>query len=541
MPRLIVFFLSFVFGCSTAFADNYWLDRLDEAIQERKQVQKQKERKLSVLLKTVNSLNDGKAKLHITDSLYKEYFTFRYDSAMAWAEREKNLAERLGDDYYRQLAIIHQAYLCALGGYYAEGEHNLQMLDTVKLNHQLRYEYHMARFWLYMFCDQYSSNKSLKPVYRQKMKESLMAALNLADKQSPEYLYLEGQMYAIVRKDQKTAFRVRSNLIRRLPVRSKLYASTAYDLAWYYKSQANKGKYVEWCCRAAISDMLTPLKENLAIQELAMYVFEKGDNIDRATRYIYVAMEDAQFFGDRLRILEIAHKFPTILSAYTEKIQGQKSRISFGLVLLAILSIIVLLSLIFIKKQNNLLSLHKLRLERMNNKLERTNGQLQESNEKLEDTNRKREGLAQLYIDLCAKYIDKLKKYQTLVKRKIKTNQSQDLLTMITSSRISEEDAATFIHRFDRAFLDLYPSFITEFNGLLLPSAQISVSLPHELTPELRIYALMRLGVKGNQEIADLLFLSLQTIYNYRSMMKGRAIHKETFEEDVRKLCTVIK
>ena len=309
MPRLIVFFLSVVFGCSTAFADNYWLDRLDEAIQERKQVQKQKERKLSVLLKTVNSLNDGKAKLHITDSLYKEYFTFRYDSAMAWAEREKNLAARLGDDYYRQLAIIHQAYLCALGGYYAEGEHNLQMLDTVKLNHQLRYEYHMARFWLYMFCDQ----KSLKPVYRQKMKESLMAALNLADKQSPEYLYLEGQMYAIVRKDQKTAFRVRSNLIRRLPVRSKLYASTAYDLAWYYKSQANKGKYVEWCCRAAISDMLTPLKENLAIQELAMYVFEKGDNIDRATRYIYVAMEDAQFFGsevtDILRACAAGHTF----------------------------------------------------------------------------------------------------------------------------------------------------------------------------------------------------------------------------------------
>ena len=144
-------------------------------------------------------------------------------------------------------------------------------------------------------------------------------------------------------------------------------------------------------------------------------------------------------------------------------------------------------------------------------------------------------------IECLDNYIDKLKKYQTLVKRKIKTNQSQDLLTMITSSRISEEDAATFIHRFDRAFLDLYPSFITEFNGLLLPSAQISVSLPHELTPELRIYALMRLGVKGNQEIADLLFLSLQTIYNYRSMMKGRAIHKETFEEDVRKLCTVIK
>ena len=293
---------------------------------------------------------------------------------------------------------------CALGGYYAEGEHNLQMLDTSRLDHHLLYEYHMSRFWLYMFCDQYSSNQSLKPAYRQKMKESLMAALNLADRQSPEYLYLLGQMYAIIRNDQKMAFRVRSNLIGKLPVKSKLYASTAYDLAWYYKSQANEEKYVEWCCRAAIADMLTPLKENLAIQDLAMYVFQKGDDIDRATRYIYVAMEDAQFFGDRLRILEIAHKFPTILSAYTGKIQGQKTRISFGLALLALLSIIVLLSLIFIKKQNRLLSLNKLRLEKMNKKLETANSQLQESNVKLEDTNLKREGLAKLYIDLCAKY-----------------------------------------------------------------------------------------------------------------------------------------
>lgn len=243
MQRSIVFFLSIALCCSTALADDYWLDRLDEVIKERNQVQKEKERKLSVLLKTLNSLKDGTTKLQITDSLYKEYYTFRYDSAMAWAEREKNLAERLGDDYYRQLAIIHQTYLCALGGYYAEGEHNLQMLDTSRLDHHLLYEYHMSRFWLYMFCGQYSSNKSLKTAYRQKMKESLMAALNLADRQSPEYLYLLGQMYAIIRNDQKTAFRVRSNLIGKLPVRSKLYASTAYDLAWYYKSQANEPKF----------------------------------------------------------------------------------------------------------------------------------------------------------------------------------------------------------------------------------------------------------------------------------------------------------
>lgn len=173
--------------------------------------------------------------------------------------------------------------------------------------------------------------------------------------------------------------------------------------------------------------------------------------------------------------------------------------------------------------------------------LEEQGRQLSALNEQLIDTNFKREGLAKIYIDLCAKYIDKLKKYQTLVKRKIKANQVQELLSTISSSRISEEDAATFMNKFDKAFLDLYPTFVTELNTLLLPENQISVKQPHALTPELRIYALIRLGVKESSEIADLLFFSPQTIYNYRSAVRSRAISKDTFDEDVQKLCAVIK
>ena len=129
--------------------------------------------------------------------------------------------------------------------------------------------------------------------------------------------------------------------------------------------------------------------------------------------------------------------------------------------------------------------------------------------------------------------------YQTLVKRKIKANQAQDLLHTITSTRISEQDASTFLHRFDKAFLDLYPTFVEEFNALLTDDGQIVLKTPSALTTELRTFALIRLGVKNTADIAGLLFLSAQTIYNCRSVIKNKARRRETFDEDVQRLCTV--
>lgn len=301
--------------------------------------------------------------------------------------------------------------------------------------------------------------------------------------------------------------------------------------------------------------MLTPLKENYALQELAMYLFQKdNDNVERSTTYIYCSMEDAQFFNDRPHIINISQKFPVILSAYTKKINDQKTHILYGMVALGLLALLILAAALFIRRQNGQLHRHREELQAKNGQLHEQHEEVKLKNEKLElqrvqlsnlneqllDTNLKREGLAKIYIDLCAKYIDRLKKYQTLVRRKIKANQVQELLSTMSSSRISEEDAAAFMNRFDKAFLDLYPTFVDELNALLLPENQLVLRQPGTLSPELRIYALIRLGVRESSEIADLLFFSPQTIYNYRSALKAKAISKDTFDADVKNLCTVI-
>jgi DNA-binding CsgD family transcriptional regulator/cell division protein FtsB len=222
-------------------------------------------------------------------------------------------------------------------------------------------------------------------------------------------------------------------------------------------------------------------------------------------------------------------------------IKTNNKKLKSALFLISLLIIISLVSLTFIFRQNKQLTLRRKQLSENNDQLTQLNARLNILNAALLDTNHKREGLAKLYIDLCAKYIDRLNKYKNLVRRKIKAHQVNELLSNISSSRLSEEDAATFITRFDKAFLDLYPTFIEEFNNLLEVPQTGKTKHPHAMTPEQRIYALIRLGVKESSEIASLLFYSPQTIYNYRSAVKAKAKNKNTFEDDVINLCTVIK
>jgi len=322
-----------------------------------------------------------------------------------------------------------------------------------------------------------------------------------------------------------------------------------------YLDDGNEEKYVEFLAKAAMSDLKCSTMENMALQSLAVRLFQNGEeHIERAERYINVSMEDAKFYNNRLRILEISRILPQIMTTYQDVTERQNRHLRYSISFISLLVVVLLFTAYFIYRQNRKLNIRRHELAESNNQLtdlnnqlaksnnQQTdlNNQLQELNQRLVYTNKHRERLASIYIDLCAKYIDKLGKYQTLVKRKIKANQAQELLQNISSTRISEEDAATFLHRFDKAFLELYPTFVEEFNALLTADGQISQKSPLTLTTELRTFALIRLGVKNTADIAGLLFLSNQTIYNCRSLTKNKAIRKDTFDDDVMHLCTVI-
>ena len=192
-----------------------------------------------------------------------------------------------------------------------------------------------------------------------------------------------------------------------------------------------------------------------------------------------------------------------------------------------------------LKDSNKALKDSNKALQGSNNALKDSNKALQDSNDEFEYTNAKRESMANAFIMLCYQYIERLKNQRKLVIRKIKTNQQNELLSTLSSSRQSAEESQNFFSQFDKIFLSLYPSFVKELNTLLLPEAQIQLKEDNELTPTLRVAALVRLGITESPKIAGILSYSLQTIYNYRSTLKNSAIDKEHFEENLQKLCSV--
>ena len=192
-----------------------------------------------------------------------------------------------------------------------------------------------------------------------------------------------------------------------------------------------------------------------------------------------------------------------------------------------------------LKDSNKALKDSNNELKDSNNELKDSNKALRNSNDELENTNTKRELMANAFIMLCYQYIERLDSQRKLVIRKIKANQQNELLSILSSSKRGTEESQSFFSQFDKIFLSLYPSFVNELNSLLIPEAQIELKEDNELTPSLRVAALVRLGVTESPKIAGILFYSLQTIYNYRSTLKNSAIDKEHFEENLQKLCSV--
>lgn len=543
MQRYIAIIIFFIATATSSMADTNGelIQRIDSIIDNITQIYGKKQARIDFYKSMAHKSQKPETLLSAYDKLYDEYFVFQFDSAMVYADKAITLADRIGDKFHHDKCRIEKASLLGVGGLYGEAVALLDEIDSTHLDNELRFDYTIAYYFVYTYWADYCHDYYYSPRYHERANNYLKQAVTMLRPSDSYYNFFWGEYYIYVERNDKRALEHYFKTLSTAPVESRWYAMASYAIANNYSANNNNNKYEEYMLRACISDLLNCTRENLAMQDLAMYLFKKGDdNILLAERYINFAMDDAKNYNNRLRIIEISQKLPVIVSTYREKLSSQNNIMRFALFGVSILFAFVVVLLYFYSLQNRLLARHRHELSESNNLLSSLNDKLNTLNSRLLDTNSRRERLAKLYIDLCAKYIDRLSKFETLVKRKIKVGQVNDLLNTASSSRLSEEDAATFMNSFDTAFLDLYPSFVDEFNALLRTDEQIVPPHKGRLTTELRIYALIRLGVKESSEIAALLFYTPRTIYNYRSAIKSRAINRETFECDVEQLCRVI-
>lgn len=509
--------------------------RLDSYIAQRSKFTQRKEAKLLRLKKQLYTTSDKHNQLRLYNQIYREYYTYRYDSAMTYAKKGYQLAVQLQDDYFINLNKINRAAVLSTGGFYSQAEDLMLAIDVEQMSPKLLQYYYYTLTWVYNYWETFCNKSEFQEGLEAKKRFYLGKTLeHIGNKESALYYYLSGEFEFLKQRTSKKTLQFYMKALSASPLNSRVYASSAYCIARYYYDTDQKDLYEKYIVEAAISDQICPLKENLALQEFSTYLYNKDASYaKRVAKYLYCSMEDAQFYNNRLRMVEISRILPLITET-NHQAEVRKNRIvTASLVIVSILSLGFLAMAFFAFKMNK-------RLAKSRREIKSQNTLLDGLNQKLLNTNKRRETYMHLFMDISAVYIRKLDDYRKLVSRKIKAKQTADLLTAINSYKLAEEEAANFYIRFDKAFIDLYPNFVEEFNQLLLPEKQIVLPAPNSLTKELRIYALMRLGITDGQELATLLFYSTQTIYNYKAAIRKRAKDLTTFDAAINRLCNVI-
>ena len=527
------------------------LERIDYMIDNDQYYQDIKEKELKQLKQQAIEATDSKTRLLFLDSIYRAYSAYRYDSAYAYMKRGLELAEKCKDSYYITLNKINHASILSVRGFYCKAEDLLQTLNPETMPNKLKLYYYFTYAWIYNYWESYAKNSDFAEEFRTQKRhymDLLLQNFKEDRKNTANYNYLLGERIYI---DEPTSRKTLTHFLKAMkmsPAKSRIHAMSAYGAARYYKLTGKFDLYEKYLVEAAVSDGLCQLKETLALQKLAYYLFKKDENNSKlAAKYIQHTMEDAQFFNNQLRMMEISNILPVIATANQQAAERSRARILMGFITVSAALIIIIILAFVNNRQKNKLKKNKQEIEEqnkkqieMNDQLSEMNNQLTELNQQLIETNIKRETYLRLFMDISAAYISKLADYRKLVSRKIKANQAADLLKSLNTHKMEEEETQMFYNRFDKAFMELYPGFVTELNKLLLPESQLEVPTTHTLTTEIRIYALMRLGVTDSQEIATLLHYSTQTIYNYKSGMRAKAINRDTFESDVNRLCHII-
>lgn len=503
--------------------------QLDKTISMRDIYMKQKEHRISELKNKLQQKGITlQQKYNIQTSIYAEYETYICDSALHYIDLNLDIADKLKRKDLHIKTLFHLSTILSTSGMYKEAIDNLNTINRKELPDSLITEYYLCYERAYIDLGKYAHDNRYSPNYYKignLYRDSLLAILN---PHSGTYWGVLGRKYAD-KGDAQSAVRVYQDYLKRLPADSHEYAIVTSSLAYFYQQLGNKKAQKEYLILSAIADIEAAIKENESLRNLANILFQEGE-IDRAYEYIKFSLDDANFYNARLRRIEISKTQPIIDKAYQLKSELQKNRLKLYLIFISILSVFLLIALYFIYRQVKAVSIAQ-------KELHKANLQLKELNHRLFEANHIKEEYIGHFMNLCSSYIDRLELYSKMVNRKVLAGQINDLIKMTKSSLVLEKELNEFYSNFDNAFLKLYPNFVEEFNTLFAEENRFVIRSDEQLNTELRIFALIRLGINDSSKIASFLRYSVNTIYTYRTKVKNKSLlARDNFEDEVMKI-----
>ena len=539
--RLIIFIFSFVFLQGSICAQNLdsLLIELESNMDDHKVYDLQKEKRIESLLKKRNRTNDLKEVYKLYDKIYQEYEFYNFDNALKYIEENIQIAERLNNDLLLNQGKIKMGLLLANSGRFKESVDVLNEIHRNTLSESLINDYFITHKEAYAGLVYSTALKRSKLNYSQlytAYQDSLYTRLK---PNTEEALRLKERQYRDSHNTEM-ALKINTQRLENADMGSRGFALATFERSLLYEWNGEFAKQKEYLILSAISDIQASVKDNASMGILSMILFEEGD-VDRAHRYINFSYDDAEFYNSRIRFFYIANSMPLITKAYEQKNAKQKSKLQGSLIFISILASLLLLAIYLIRKQVKKVSIARNKLKTANEKLKDFNIKLNKSNEDLKELYLQLSEVDKIklhyigtFLNLYSEYISKLDVYRKLVRKYVNANQTNALLKLSESKKFVDEELQIFNKNFDRSFLHIYPNFVEEVNKLLKPEKQIEQSDKTTLNTELRILALIKLGITNSSKIAKILRYSVNTIYNYRAAINKSSIDKENFEKAIK-------
>jgi len=495
---------------------------LDSTITKIPQLIAQKEARISQLSTELISAPTDARRYELNGQLYDECCKYNYDKAMMFLNNNLQLAEKSKNKRWLTESLLRQAKLLVSTFALKEAGNIIDTIKVETLTPELQRNYYSIRqlyyFYLMEFSDKYFMNK-----YREQYDANNQQILELAKSSANEHLSDEFRYsYCRAQADNDSKLLAFRELMKHLDQNNPYYGSTSASISDLYRIANDQANYLYFLIEAAISDLKVSTKEYSALQQLALYLSENGD-VERAYRYINISMQDAIAFNARHRIMDASQKYILIQSAYKHQEDVKNHTLKLTLIISMVVIVLILLFIIYIKKQSSKLLTAYSHLNELNAKYKKSLILLQELSRS------KDKYLVQL-LTMTSSFLEKQADFKRLLYKKIVNGKTEDIYKTLKLSIDDNQELDLFYKLFDNAIHDLFPNFVAKVNELLQPDKQFEIKTSKELNAELRIVALIRLGINDNAQISHFLRYSIGTIYTYRSRVRNNALNPATFE-----------
>lgn len=541
--RIILFLL---FTANIAFADNNLdsiLIRLDQTILRHEIYKNAREARIRVLKeKTVNAAPVSLAAYQLNDSIFREYKSYMCDSAVHYLNKNVEIARKLHDREREYKSIFLLSSLLATAGMYQEAVDMLGDIRREQLPSSLIQDYYICKEHVYREI----SGNSREPKSKRRYGDLSLAYRDSLLRILPEGVDKRIELQELVlRADgrMEDACRINDARLARVPFGSPEYALTSYQRAMIYRQEGNREKEKLYLALSSLSDVQSAITDHASLWMLADLLLKDGD-IERAYHYIRFSWDETNRFRARSRSWQSADILSLIDKNYQATIEKKNGMLVTYLALISLLTLLLISAVIYIYRQMKRLAEARNHLQETNGQLKVLNGELHQMNARLQSANRQLSESNQIkeeyigrFIKLCSTYIDKLDGYRRMVNKKVCAGQIEELAKITRSSNALNAELDELYKNFDTAFLHLFPNFVAQFNALLQEDEQIVLKRDELLNTELRIFALIRLGINDSSQIAEFLRYSVNTIYNYRAKVKNKAcVSRDDFENLVREI-----